>query len=256
MSVAKVLWVHNVVEQHNDFIMFHLNTPVFLHAPTKQFPKVEGWFCTLGVNNEKRAFKVEPYLERLVALRNGKKHVNIAKDIDGTSHFYTSTYFNTISPPSGNNNQFAEKLFQFASNFDQHTAVSRGDYQNGVRDGVSWTNSLFKKAGVPAGVRQKGGHTLLPHQMLFDDTLFDLPTASSPDSPLVVAPRHEMYTIQSGDSLSKIAIQHYDDYKLWEKLYNYHEAHCGRWKLEKIGGNPNLIFPGRKLIIPPKSALS
>jgi len=49
------------------------------------------------------------------------------------------------------------------------------------------------------------------------------------------------YTIQSGDSLSKIARQFYGNANDWQKIY---EANKDKIK------DPNLIHPGQKIIIP------
>jgi nucleoid-associated protein YgaU len=49
------------------------------------------------------------------------------------------------------------------------------------------------------------------------------------------------YTIQSGDSLSKIARQFYGDPNDWQKIYQANK--------DKIK-DPNLIHPGQKIIIP------
>jgi nucleoid-associated protein YgaU len=59
------------------------------------------------------------------------------------------------------------------------------------------------------------------------------------------APRNEpdvkTYTVQKGDSLSKIAKAHYGDANQWRKIY---EANKERIK------NPDLIQPGWVLTIP------
>jgi nucleoid-associated protein YgaU len=49
------------------------------------------------------------------------------------------------------------------------------------------------------------------------------------------------YTIQSGDSLSKIAKHFYGNAADWEKIYQANK--------DKIK-DPNLIYPGQKIIIP------
>jgi nucleoid-associated protein YgaU len=49
------------------------------------------------------------------------------------------------------------------------------------------------------------------------------------------------YTIQSGDSLSKIARQFYGNPNDWQKIYQANK--------DKIK-DPNLIHPGQKIIIP------
>jgi nucleoid-associated protein YgaU len=52
----------------------------------------------------------------------------------------------------------------------------------------------------------------------------------------------DVYTVQSGDSLSKIAQKHYGNASSWTKIYNANK--------EKIGDNPDLIRPGQRLSIP------
>jgi nucleoid-associated protein YgaU len=49
------------------------------------------------------------------------------------------------------------------------------------------------------------------------------------------------YTIQSGDSLSKIAQKFYGNAGDWQKIYNANK--------DKIK-NPDMIFPGQKIVIP------
>ncbi len=45
----------------------------------------------------------------------------------------------------------------------------------------------------------------------------------------------ESYMIKRDDWLSKIAQHEYGDWRMWEKIY--------AWNKEKIGSNPNLIYP-------------
>ena len=52
------------------------------------------------------------------------------------------------------------------------------------------------------------------------------------------------YVVVSGDSLSKIAKREYGDASDWPRIY---EANRGLLK------DPDKIFPGQKLTIPPKS---
>lgn len=49
------------------------------------------------------------------------------------------------------------------------------------------------------------------------------------------------YTIKSGDSLSKIAKRFYGNAGEWEKIYKANQ--------DKIK-DPNLIYPGQKIVIP------
>jgi nucleoid-associated protein YgaU len=52
------------------------------------------------------------------------------------------------------------------------------------------------------------------------------------------------WTVKSGDSLSKIAKDVYDDGSKYMKIYEVNRA--------TIGDNPNLIKPGQKLVLPNK----
>lgn len=52
----------------------------------------------------------------------------------------------------------------------------------------------------------------------------------------------DVYTVQSGDSLSKIAKKHYGDMNSWRKIYDANK--------QTIGDNPDLIKPGQRLVIP------
>jgi nucleoid-associated protein YgaU len=49
------------------------------------------------------------------------------------------------------------------------------------------------------------------------------------------------YTIQSGDSLSKIAQKFYGNAADWQKIYNANKD---------LIKNPDKIFPGQKIVIP------
>ena len=53
----------------------------------------------------------------------------------------------------------------------------------------------------------------------------------------------KIYEVKSGDSLSKIAKKEYGDANAWKKIF---EANKDLIK------DPNKIFPGQKLKIPPK----
>jgi nucleoid-associated protein YgaU len=49
------------------------------------------------------------------------------------------------------------------------------------------------------------------------------------------------YTIQAGDSLSKIAKKYYGNASDWQKIYQANK--------DKIK-DPNMIYPGQKIVIP------
>jgi len=52
----------------------------------------------------------------------------------------------------------------------------------------------------------------------------------------------ETYTVQKGDSLSKIAKHHLGDANAWRRIYEANKA--------TIGDDPDKIFPGQKLKLP------
>ena len=53
------------------------------------------------------------------------------------------------------------------------------------------------------------------------------------------------YTVARGDSLSSIAAREYGNGDYWPTIYNANRG--------LIGGNPNVIYPGERLTIPPRS---
>jgi nucleoid-associated protein YgaU len=70
---------------------------------------------------------------------------------------------------------------------------------------------------------------------------FDDVTGGSSSSAPRAGPEVVTYTVQKGDTLSKIAKSHYGDANQWRKIY---EANKERIK------NPDLIQPGWVLTIP------
>ncbi|MEJ8757866.1 LysM peptidoglycan-binding domain-containing protein [Pontibacter sp. H259] len=68
------------------------------------------------------------------------------------------------------------------------------------------------------------------------------PNAASTNQQNVGSTSTDTYTVQSGDSLSKIAQRQYGSASAWTKIYNANKT--------TIGDNPDLIKPGQKLTIP------
>jgi hypothetical protein len=66
--------------------------------------------------------------------------------------------------------------------------------------------------------------------------------APAPPGP-VPPPGAKKYVVKSGDYLSKIAQATYGNGNLWPKIYTANKA--------VIGPDPNLIFPGQTLVLPP-----
>jgi nucleoid-associated protein YgaU len=69
----------------------------------------------------------------------------------------------------------------------------------------------------------------------------DVQSGASSTAPAAKA--YEAYVVKSGDSLSKIAKQHYGNANEWKRIF---EANTDVIK------DPNKIFPGQKLKIPAK----
>lgn len=55
-------------------------------------------------------------------------------------------------------------------------------------------------------------------------------------------PTQDIYSVQNGDSLSKIARKHYGDANAWKRIYEANK--------DTVGPNPDLIRPGQRLVIP------
>jgi nucleoid-associated protein YgaU len=75
----------------------------------------------------------------------------------------------------------------------------------------------------------------------FSDVRSGSSSAPSGMSPPRTSTPPETYTVKSGDSLSKIAQQHYGDGKKWRAIF---EAN------RDLISNPDLIHPGQVLKIP------
>lgn len=71
------------------------------------------------------------------------------------------------------------------------------------------------------------------------------PVAEPPASPVAEPIEGDVYTVRSGDSLSKIAEREYGDPSRWMEIYEANR--------EVVGNNPNVIHPGQQLTIPPYS---
>ena len=66
-------------------------------------------------------------------------------------------------------------------------------------------------------------------------------SSSAPSNPNQPLEREVKYTVQSGDSLSKIAQQQYGDGKKWRAIFEANRDQIS---------NPDLIHPGQVLTIP------
>jgi len=107
-----------------------------------------------------------------------------------------------------------------------------GGYQKGKRAGESYLT--LSSSNVP-GI---GSMTIV----LRHNTLY-VKAGGSSTAPEPHAANERLYTVKAGDSLSKIAKHEYGDANAWPKIF---EAN------KDILKDPNKIFPGQKLKIPPK----
>jgi uncharacterized protein YidB (DUF937 family) len=98
------------------------------------------------------------------------------------------------------------------------------------------------RAPAPGGIRSLGasifGGTAAPARPRADFSNVQAGSSSTAPPP---APPERWYTVVPGDSLSKIAKQHYGDAQQWRRIY---DANRDQVK------NPDLIQPGWKLRIP------
>jgi nucleoid-associated protein YgaU len=78
-----------------------------------------------------------------------------------------------------------------------------------------------------------------PNQTQGGGSFFNQPGQQPAEQP---AASQDTYTVKSGDSLSKIAKQHYGDASAWKRIYEANKA--------TIGSNPDLIKPGQQFVIP------
>jgi nucleoid-associated protein YgaU len=105
-----------------------------------------------------------------------------------------------------------------------------------------------------ADVREEGGKLIIKGMAEYGidrDHLWDLIKKQAGWEGEVVADikveKSDVYgywTVKSGDSLSKIAKDVYDDASRYMKIFEANKA--------TIGDNPNLIKPGQKLVLPNK----
>lgn len=98
-------------------------------------------------------------------------------------------------------------------------------FKKGEKEPAKNPNPVNRPAGQPAG------GSIFPNQ-----------NAQQPAPAAPAAASQDTYTVQSGDSLSKIAKNHYGDANSWKKIYEANKT--------TIGNNPDLIKPGQRLTIP------
>ena len=97
-----------------------------------------------------------------------------------------------------------------------------------------------EKAGHPGDVYYN--ITLMEYRPIKAKLLQSTAKAPSSERPASSKTASKNYTVVRGDSLWKIAKAHYGDGAQFPKIYNANKS--------TIGKNPDLIYPGQKLVIP------
>ena len=96
--------------------------------------------------------------------------------------------------------------------------------------------SIFDKIRIVATAGNVEGITAVNDDKLIVGESVDVNIAAE-------QPQKQYYTVVKGDTLSKISKNFYGDFKLYNKIF---EANRPMLK------NPDLIYPGQMLVIPPK----
>lgn len=120
--------------------------------------------------------------------------------------------------------------------------VSYGEDHTVKIFGAAKTQAAREKAVLIAG--NHDGVERVDDQLTISSTTMEQQVAASQAAAAQVAA--EFYTIQKGDSLSKIAGAKYGDVHAWKELYEANK--------EVIGSDPDKIFPGQQIRIPAKQA--
>ena len=110
---------------------------------------------------------------------------------------------------------------------------------------------LFETStGITAFSANIGHNVGIGYCSLYEQTIANttqpIPTANvgpSRSAERTAMPGARMHVVKEGESLSKIAMMYYGDYKKYIELHHANRA--------KIGPNPNVIRVGEELVIPP-----
>lgn len=122
-----------------------------------------------------------------------------------------------------------------AAQIKEHLSIGLGDSINGLD--VIFDDGTVTLNGEANSFATKQKAVLMAGNVKNVEKVNDMLTVKVEEP----EPEPKFYTIEKGDSLSKIAKEVYGDYKKWEALF---EAN------KEVIENPDLIYPGQQIRIP------
>ena len=114
------------------------------------------------------------------------------------------------------------------------------DATDGAEESGTSLDSVIQQFGEDAKAQAEAAARAAADQAPGDSTAQAAVEEQAAAAEAPAAP--QMYTVQSGDSLSAISERVYGDAKYWTTIYEHNK--------DTIGGNPDLIQPGQELVIP------
>jgi len=122
-----------------------------------------------------------------------------------------------------------------ADQIKEHLAIGLGDSINGLN--VAFDDGTVTLSGEADSFATKQKAVLMAGNVKNVEKVNDMMTVKVDDP----EPEPRFYTVEKGDSLSKIAKEVYGDYMKWEALFAANK---------EVIENPDLIYPGQQIRIP------
>ena len=122
-----------------------------------------------------------------------------------------------------------------AEQIREHLSIGLGDSINGLD--VTFDDGTVTLNGEANSFATKQKAVLMAGNVKNVEKVNDMMTVKVEEA----EPEPRFYTVEKGDSLSKIAKEIYGDYKKWEALFEENK---------EVIQNPDLIYPGQQIRIP------
>ena len=122
-----------------------------------------------------------------------------------------------------------------ADQIKEHLSIGLGDSINGLN--VAFDDGTVTLSGEADSFATKQKAVLMAGNVKNVEKVNDMMTVKVDDP----EPEPRFYTVQKGDSLSKIAKEIYGDYMKWEALFAANK---------EVIENPDLIYPGQQIRVP------